>query len=469
MGAEESKPHNEEYKKLVKDFHKQRNYVDHRYGQAVVYGNTHNPNDKLLMKEKWTNSMPESAELVGFVESRRHNKHKNLAELKAYETLTDDQWCSTFYKHRMAFEFYERNLEMELNEKNKLEETDEYSKYFSEPEVWYVFDSLMSLEKSFVDMGYIHGDMQPKNCLIDPHGFIKLIDNSLINYGKTGYLKMVFEHGYHAILSPQLLEALKIKELQPRHNQVQSEVWSIGLTVLCAALNKDFEEFYDWPNYKIRFERLKDSYEIMRNIGFSEQLISTIGGCLEESEDRRSTLDEVIGFLLPYQDQIRKGQFSFHNMHANPNLINQSQPAEGQHYVEQIYEPAPIVHVESHYHEPKVVHVEKSPQKVVQHHEVVRMEPRVIRETMPVSTRVIQDTNVRASHVNTENVVRRSVVANVESAKTYTSKTVSGNTRAPIVRREEPVVKREYIAMDRNELKGNERIIREGEEVVVKS
>jgi len=227
----------------------------------------------------------------------------------------DDQWCSTFYEFKTLFEFYDRDLEQELRIKDKMEETDEFTKYFFEPEIWYIFDSLVVLEKSFYDKGYVHGDMQPKTLHIDPNGFIKVLDITLINPGHNGYKKVFFNKDYTAALSPQQLDYLREGVENPHYDETKSEVWSIGLTTLCASLNRNVDDFYNWKKYEVKWDILKSSYEHMREIGYSEQLISTIQQCLEVDESRRTTLNNIIEFLAPYQDQIRKGQHSFGFFH----------------------------------------------------------------------------------------------------------------------------------------------------------
>jgi len=239
------------------------------------------------------------------------NVHKNLARMLQYGIKEDNQMCSTFYKHFMAFEYYPKNLEQEIEDKNKNKQHEFYAKYYSEPEVWYIIDALVSLLMSFKERGYHHGDIQPKNIFIDPHGFIKLSDNSLINYGRTGYLKMIYEPRYHAALSPQLLLAYRSKELHPNHDAVKSDVFSIGITVLCAALNTSIDHYYNWITHTLNMDNIKKSYDEMSRLGFSHQLISTIQGFLEENEDRRTSLEEIYAFLSKYQEAIRRGQMTF--------------------------------------------------------------------------------------------------------------------------------------------------------------
>lgn len=211
----------------------------------------------------------------------------------------------------MAFEFHYKTLEQELAEKDQVPDEEDYFdstiKYYSEQEIWYIMECLVSLCKIFKDEGYCHGDIQPRNILIDENGFIKLIDNSLVNYGRTGYLKMVYEGNYTTALSPQLLESLRSRELKPKHDPIKSDVFSIGITMLCACTNHHINEFYDWKQKEVLYNKIKEAFIKMRRIGFSEQLISRIDGCLEAQEERRLTNEELYRFLM---DNGRSSEYS---------------------------------------------------------------------------------------------------------------------------------------------------------------
>ncbi len=237
--------------------------------------------------------------------------------------------CSTFYKHHMAFEYYPKNMEQEINDKLNKENHHFYSKYYSEPELWYIIDALVSLLMSFMENKYHHGDIQPKNIFIDPHGYIKLSDNSLINYGRTGYLKMIFEPGYKSALSPKLLESFKSKHLHPEHDPIKSDIFSIGITCLCAALNANLDYFYNFANVELLKGQVDLAINEMSKLGFSHQLILTIQSFLDKNEDRRASLDEIYGFLFKYQEAIRKGQLQFSTPDPKAAANRFTQPAPG--------------------------------------------------------------------------------------------------------------------------------------------
>lgn len=309
MGHTESKP--EQFANFIKSYQKREEVNDDRYGNVTIYNHAHNPTDLIMVKDRWTNTPPDAAELAGMTNTRVQNNHKNLAKMLQYGVKEDNQMCSTFYKHFMAFEYYPKNVEQEIEDKNKNPNHEFYSKYYSEPEVWYIIDGLISLLMSFKERGYHHGDIQPKNIFIDPHGFIKMVDNSLVNYGKTGYLKMIFQPGYKSALSPQLLKAFQSKELHPNHDAIKSDIFSIGITLLCTCLNTSIDNYYNWSVPSLNVDNIRRSYDEMSRLGFSHQLISTIQGFLDDNEDRRTSLEEIYAFLSKYQEAIRKGQMNF--------------------------------------------------------------------------------------------------------------------------------------------------------------
>lgn len=227
----------------------------------------------------------------------------------------------------MGFEFYNRNLAKELHERKHVIDEGDYmhdsTKFFSEPEVWYIIDSLCSVVQTFRQNGYHHGDIQPKNILIDEQGFLKLLDNSLVNYGYTGYQKMLSDPRYESALSPLLMEAMRIRATDPIHTKVKSDLFSVGITALCAATNTNINHYYDWRQKRVRmryppdveekmsregFQPVQDTVgedlERMRTIGYSEQLIGVIAGLLQYHERDRIGVDELRGFIAKHQSEI---------------------------------------------------------------------------------------------------------------------------------------------------------------------
>lgn len=241
----------------------------------------------------------------------------------------------------MGFEFHNQNLAKELHERKHIYDDGDYDnssmKFFSEAEIWYLISSFASVIKTFENHGYHHGDIQPKNILVDGSGFAKIMDNSLVNYGKTGYHKMVFDAKYTTALSPILIDSLKEREINPRHDKVKSDIFSLGITTLCAATNTSINHYYDWVNKRVRMSyrsigetptpgslknTVDDDLDRMQNIiGYSPQLVNTLRAMLHENESERIGIDELISFLEQNHGQtIQNGQTSFTRTHSIVSL-----------------------------------------------------------------------------------------------------------------------------------------------------
>lgn len=245
-----------ELKQDIEDQYQYRGELtDPRFGKIAIYNHKHDTHQQVMFKQRWTNTLQDSKALHKFVQSRRELEHKNLTTLPFYEVLEERQMFSTFYRHNMGFEYYSKTLKDELQNRSQIQEHENetaYSsiKYYSESEIWYIINVLCSVVGTFRDHDYPHGDIQPQNLLIDNEGQMKIIDTLLINYGETGYTKMVYGD-YKAPISPRLLEALKSKKVNPVHDKVKSDIWSIGMTALCASNNTDFNRYYDWRRLEI--------------------------------------------------------------------------------------------------------------------------------------------------------------------------------------------------------------------------
>ena len=236
----------------------------------------------------------------------------------------------------MGFEFYNRNLAKELHERKHIQDEGDYlyntTKFFSESEIWYLIDSLVDVVATLRDHDYHHGDIQPKNLLIDNEGKIKVLDNSLVNYGKTAYQKMLIDNKYEAALSPLLLEGLKTRTQIPIHSKVKSDMFSIGISALCAATNTNVNHYYDWKQKRVNMaypeevekilanegfvgvvDRVGEDLQRMRTIQYSEQLIGVIAGLLQYHEANRIDVDELRGFIQQNNLKQRQGGATFSN------------------------------------------------------------------------------------------------------------------------------------------------------------
>jgi len=285
---------------------------DPRYGHVTFYHSKYNPQEIVMVKDKWTNSLTESQEIAGFIENRKDINHPNLAENKHYLNSEDKQWCSTFHKHTTAFEFQENNLDKQIRDRNNFNQGD-FNNYttYSEPELWYIANSVVNVDTTLARQGgSYHGDIQPSTVLLDPQNKVKIIDNGMVHVDKPSYNRMLYDRNVKVALSPLLCEQMQETKVKPQYDPSKEDSWALGMTLLCAGTNTSLEDYYDWKKPEVKRHMVSDSLDRL-NGPYSKQLHGFVTSCLEESEDMRPSMEDHERYLKPYQREAESVQLDF--------------------------------------------------------------------------------------------------------------------------------------------------------------
>ena len=303
-----------EIEKFKDQYHKHSEVDDPRYGEVTYYLARHNPQEMVMVKHKWTNSLSESQEITGFIENRKDIHHPNLCSNRNYIQTQDNQWFNTFHKHTMAFEYEENNVEKEINERSNYNQGDFNSvTKFSEPELWYLANAATNVDCTLArEGGSYHGDIQPATMLLTPEGKTKTIDSGLVHLDNTAYKRMLYNRNVKVALSPGLCKQMEETKVDPDYNPSKEDSWGLGMTMLCAATNTKLDDYYNWKVPEVRRDMVNQSLDQV-NGPYSPQMHGFIESCLEESEDVRPSMEDHEKFLRPYQTEINDMRLDFRN------------------------------------------------------------------------------------------------------------------------------------------------------------
>lgn len=100
-----------------------------------------------------------------------------------YHQQSEAQICGDFSKVTVYWEYYPHTLEKELDKRHARQE------YLTEPELWYILDSVVSVLSFLEQYKIYHGDIRPVNVLLTPEGHVKIADHGLVHSDRTGYVK----------------------------------------------------------------------------------------------------------------------------------------------------------------------------------------------------------------------------------------------------------------------------------------
>jgi hypothetical protein len=303
--------------------HFKANYVKHgeennkNYGKVSYYHNKSNPADMVMLKNQWSNSLAEAEDMDKIIQNRQNISHPNISQTRIYAKQDDKHMCSTFHKHTVAFDYHDNNLESEISKRAADYDPYSASNTLSEPEFWYLANSTVSADQTLNrEGGAYHGNIQPSTLMLDESGKVKLLDNQLIHFNKNTYQRMLYDRNVHAPLSPNLLEQLKEKKVNPTYDPSREESWALGITSLCATTNTSIDHYYDWNVPEIKWHNVHDKLDSV-NGPYSKQTHGFIESCLEETEERRASMDDHERFLKPYQTEINDIKLDFKQRNIN--------------------------------------------------------------------------------------------------------------------------------------------------------
>lgn len=305
----------------------QNNYVKHgeednkNYGHVSYYHNKYSPQEMVMLRSQWSNSLAESEDMDAIISNRQNFSHPNIAKTQSYIKQDEKQWCSTFRKHTTAFEFHENNLEAEIAKRVSSRSVASGPVALTEPEFWYLTNSLVSADTTMAREGNAyHGNLQPSTVMLDNNGIVKILDNQLVHFNKNTYQRMLYDRNVKAPLSPNLLAQLKEKKVNPTYDPSKEESWALGMTALCAATNTNLDYFYDWKVPELKWHNIHDKLDSV-NGPYSKQVHGFIESCLEETEERRPSLEDHERFLRPYTTEINSHKLDFKTRNVNTEQV----------------------------------------------------------------------------------------------------------------------------------------------------
>lgn len=86
-----------------------------------------------------------------------------------------------------------------------------------------------------------------------------------------------------------------------------AEAFSIGMTMLSAAITEDLENLYDMKSYSLNQEMLKIKLDEMKmKSNYSEVLKSTISNLCKVKVEERMVPEEIWDIVEKHEEKIRK-------------------------------------------------------------------------------------------------------------------------------------------------------------------
>jgi hypothetical protein len=292
----------EEDSQEIRAFHNNyvfvKKFTDTRFGEVKLLQEK-TLGTKVLQRDYTSHSAKDYQEYLKDCKSRVALTHPNAIKLHGYSTKKEDAFCADFYKVSFFFECFDLDLEQEIQRRQQSKE------FFSETELWYVLDSIVSAGAYFQTNNAPVGDIRPFNILITPGYEYKIVDQGI--FGKRAlpnYFGLIqgLETKSH-YLAPEIFKALKTNK--KINSQYKADVFSLGMTLIEATNLEALDKCYDWDKFTFDEALLAQALNKMKT-RYSEKFVKTIERLVLISDELREDFIGLDRILDPFRKEIRK-------------------------------------------------------------------------------------------------------------------------------------------------------------------
>jgi hypothetical protein len=72
------------------------------------------------------------------------------------------------------------------------------------------------------------------------------------------------------------------------------DVWAMGITILCYVFSRDFMDYYDWVNSRVRTDKVADALNVLATLGYPPALVRVIGEALDANHITRISVGRIM-------------------------------------------------------------------------------------------------------------------------------------------------------------------------------
>jgi serine/threonine protein kinase len=152
-----------------------------------------------------------------------------------------------------------------------------------------VLKSLVAVALFHKRRGRTHGDLQPQTALLNASLELVCLNNfALFPTGHLAQAKLRQDADYHAAIAPEDLQAGAVAD------EFASEVWSVGVTVLCFAARKLLPDFYDFQQRRIKAAAFAACLHWLDQAArYSPSLLRALNWMLQPDPQKRAEAEQL--------------------------------------------------------------------------------------------------------------------------------------------------------------------------------
>lgn len=287
MGAVEAKS-NQNLLSSYKFLHKK---LSPSFGELTIMQDI-KTNQLVALREQVFQSLKDYEQETDKQNKQTNFQHPNLVQLHQVHSFCEKQFCSSVYKIVQGIEYLPNDLLSDLAQRKVP---------YTEHDLMALLRDITSAMGFLQSKGLSYGELRPSTIFVHSNSnrnIYKIAEPSALRV-MPGYLSVLTGHDTKGLyFSPKLLEALRQKSWNPKHNVSKSDVFSFGCILLECALRQSSNDFFDYQESRINKQILETRKSMIKD-SFSEDFQCILFKMLSYEESKRPDFLELASIIEP--------------------------------------------------------------------------------------------------------------------------------------------------------------------------
>lgn len=215
-------------------------------------------------------------------------------QVDGYHKVVQNGMCGSTISVTLLLDFFDTTLESEVRERQS------DGNPYQATELVYLLNRVSLVFALFESHQIVHGCINPGQLYLDQDGFVHIYDNAILCPHQS--LVYLTQHKDKVLPSPEQLDALREKNLKKQYDVFQSDVFSLGMTMLQVSSLRPSRELYDWKSMEVKWDKVEDALTGLLN-NYSGDYVGQVRTMLSKEPTHRPTFQDIHNWTEQPQEQ----------------------------------------------------------------------------------------------------------------------------------------------------------------------
>ena len=253
-------------------------------GKFEVYEDKANSKSYLVFQSSYSISNVELTE-SSITQLKKIESIQNCCKLVSHTISKSNVLCFDNFSINLCFEHYSVSFASEIDKRVQ-------GTQVNETEVWGFVEDLVVYLSDLKHYAIAHGDLQPKNILLNKNRVVKLLAPLLYTTFENAYKLKLANNAYKSTYSPEELSLFENRLSNANLDCHKCDIFSLGICLLSFIRGIPFEKFYNFSVNKIEMDMVKkEMAKILQESKLSEELFFFVNVCTKENPIDRADFE----------------------------------------------------------------------------------------------------------------------------------------------------------------------------------